>query len=241
MKLFFFTIISSLSYNCFSQSVTFSADTTRISRYFIQGKYTERISSIQWIIQGQTLKFGDQPISVEVTPHQLDTIYFKGYLKKDFDTLICDIQNSGAFVFYYNECCGAFNIYNKSEQKFIEGSINFKIINQIPTNEYLGIIGEAGIIIGLSDTLGSYCRSAMSPNVYPVKLSQIQSCIDSLNCEGICLYSKPDELLWGYSYQEIENLLEILYLPLSSSPLLIEFDPKSKIIFINKKQLNRKK
>lgn len=234
--LLFITFIISII-TSFSQEATFSLDTTRISKFKKNGKYRENISAMEWIIDGKHLKFGDPSIKVKITPNKLDTIYFKGYLKLTYDTIICDIEKPENYILYYNTCCGAFNIHN-SENEFIPGSINFKIINDIPINEFLGILGEAGIKLGCSDTLKPKCRSMLSPNIYPVQILQIDKCLDSLDCKETCLTLKNDNKpFFDYNYKELKKVISFLYMPLSISPLIIEIDTKSETIFINKKRL----
>ena len=238
MKQILFIAFSFLSISCFSQEATFSIDTTRVSQFKINGSYRENISALEWIINGKHLKFGSPPIKVKITPNKLDTIYFKGYRKTVYDTILCDISSPIPYTIFYNTCCGAFNIHQGANKNYFTGSVNFKTINHISVNEYIGIIGETGKIINFSDTIKPACRSAMSPNIYPVKISQINKCTDSLNCKGTCLQVKDqEEPIWDYSYKEIRVITSFLYMPLTSSPLLIEFDPKSEAVFINKKRL----
>jgi hypothetical protein len=45
------------------------------------------------------------------------------------DTIVCNINRTGNFKFYYNECCGGFNIANETG-KFIIGTVIFSIQGQ---------------------------------------------------------------------------------------------------------------
>jgi hypothetical protein len=82
----------------------------------------------EWRINGQTLHYGSKPIIIK-TDNMLDTILFKQYSNSNIDTIICNITKAGNFKFYYNECCGGFNIADETG-KFIIGSIVFSIQGQ---------------------------------------------------------------------------------------------------------------
>tara|TARA_Y100000589_G_C26951197_1_gene546552 strand:+ start:48 stop:776 length:729 start_codon:yes stop_codon:yes gene_type:complete len=238
MKQVLFIAIIFFSINCFSQEATFSIDTTRVRQFKKNGNYRENISALEWIINGKKLKIGSSPIKVNVTPNKLDTIYFKGYRKTKYDTILCDIIKPINYTIFYNTCCGAFNIHQGVNKKYVTGSVCFKTVNHLPVNEYIGIIGESGKKLNFSDTIKPACRSAMSPNIYPIKISQISNCTDTASCKVTCLQvNKQENPIWDYNYKEIEIITSFLYMPLTSSPLLIEFDPKSKAIFLNKKRL----
>ena len=108
----------------FGQTATFSSDTTRFFNETRKDIYN-KIMEAEWRINGQTLHYGSKPITIK-TDNMLDTILFKQYSNSNIDTIICNITKAGNFKFYYNECCGGFNIANESE-KFIIGSIIFRI------------------------------------------------------------------------------------------------------------------
>ena len=120
-------------------------------------------------------------------------------------------------------------------KKLIQGKIVYEIKN--PDNKtYLGTLGETGRIVTYqdTDTLNVECRSAMSPNVYKITFSQIETCKDSLNCnEGMCLQEKgKDEPNWDYGFKTVSTIIDFIFMPLKSDPLIIVYDPKTDAIKI---------
>ena len=212
----------------FGQTATFSADTSRLLRE-TRTDILEQIMEAEWNINGQTLHYGSEPITIE-TDNTLDTIYFRQQRNANVDTLICNINKPGHFTFYYNECCGGFNIADTSG-KFIVGSVIFQIQGQIKAQRYLGTLGETGILINSSsqDTLNPGCRSAMAPNVYQITFSQIEVCTDTVDCtEGTCLLEPgQEELNYAFGFKTISKKLDCLYLPLSNQPIKVTYIPES--------------
>jgi len=215
----------------------FRADTTSFKRWYAKDdrKLPEIITEQVWFINGQEMRYGSVPIMVKVNPNKLDTILYKGYRRKELDTIICNISEAKNYKFYYNECCGAFNIQDESTKKFIQGKIIYQLKNT-DDKTYLGTLGEAGILVKYKkiDTLNVNCRSAMSPNVYNISFRQIEFCKDTLNCnEGICLQEKgKDNPNWNFGYKTVSIKLDILFIPLKSEPLIIIYDPKADTIEI---------
>ena len=214
----------------FGQSATFSADTMRFFRdKFNRRDIYDKIMEAEWKIAGQTLRYGSAPIVVK-TDNRIDTILFRQYKNSKWDTLICNITEAKNYKFQYNECCGAFNVSDETN-KFIIGSVNFRLKGKAKNKYYLGTLGETGIRVTskLTDTLKPGCRSAMSPNVYWLTLGEIEPCKDSLDCyEGTCLYEEGKaELNYEYGYKTISGKLKCLYLPLSIKPIKVIYDPKS--------------
>ncbi len=228
----FITILTSLV--SFGQTATFLADTTRFFNETRKDIYN-KIMEAEWRINGQTLHYGSKPIKIK-TDNILDTILFKQYSNSNIDTIICNITKAGNFKFYYNECCGGFNIANESE-KFIIGSIIFRIQGKDNKKKYLGTLGETGILVNSSskDTLKTGCRSAMSPNVYKLTLSQIEICKDTINCkEGTCLFEKgKKELNYEFSYKTVSKKIDCLFLPLSNQPIKVTYMPQKDRIRID--------
>ena len=210
----------------------FRTDTTRFKRWYKvdDGKLPERITEQVWFINGQELRYGSGVIKVRANLNKLDTILYKGYRKKEFDTIICNISEPKKYKFYYNECCGAFNIKDESTNRFIQAQIIYKLKNP-DYKTYLGTLGEAGIIVNNTDTLNVSCRSVMSPNVYNITFSQIQLCEDRLNCtERTCLQEKgKEEPNWDFGYKIISKKMDILFMPLTQEPIYIIYDPKNGI------------
>lgn len=214
----------------FGQSATFSADTMRFFRdKFNRRDIYDKIMESEWKIDGRTLRYGSAPIVVK-TDNRIDTILFRQFKTSKWDTLICNISEAKNYKFQYNECCGAFNVSDETN-KFIIGSVNFKLKGKTKNRYYLGTLGETGIRVTSqhNDTLKPGCRSAMSPNVYWLTFGEIEPCKDSLHCyEVTCLYEKgKDELNYEYGYKTMSCKLKILYLPLSIKPITVIYDPKS--------------
>jgi hypothetical protein len=228
-QIFIILILDVLTNNLIAQDYAeFQTDTTRFKRY--DGNLPERITEQVWFINGQEMRYGSGAIKVEVNPNKLDTILYKGYKRKKLDTIICNISKAKNYKFYYNECCGAFNIQDKSTNKFVQGKIIYQLKNT-DDKTYLGTLGEAGIIVNRknADTLKVSCRSAMSSNVYNISFSQIELCKDSLNCnEGTCLQEKEkDEPNWDFGYKTVSKKMDILYMPLKTEPIFVIYDPKT--------------
>ena len=95
----------------------------------------------------------------------------------------------------------------------------------------MGTLGETGILVNSSskDTLKTGCRSAMSPNVYKLTLSQIEICKDTINCkEGTCLFEKgKEELNYDFGYKTISKKIDCLFLPLSNQPIKMTYEPRT--------------
>lgn len=205
----------------------FRTDITRFKRY--GGNLPEEVSEQVWLINGQEMRYGSGIVKIKANPNKLDTILYKGYERQKFDTIICNISEPKKYKFFYNECCGAFNIQDESTNRFIQGKIVYQL-KRIDKKTYLGTLGEAGIIVNKNtDTLNVNCRSAMSPNVYHISLRQIEECTDSQNCnETICLQEKGNnEPNWSFGYKTISKKLDVLFMPLKSEPLIIIYDSKT--------------
>ena len=212
----------------FGQTAIFSADTTRFFGETRKDIY-DKIMEAEWRINGQTLHYGSKPITIK-TDNILDTILYRQRYNSKVDTIVCNINRSGNFKFYYNECCGGFNIADETG-KFIIGSIIFSIQGQNNKMKYLGTLGETGILVNSTskDTLKTGCRSAMSPNVYQITFSQIEICKDTIDCkEGTCLFEKGKvELNYEFGFKTISKKIDCLFLPLSNKPIKVAYDPRT--------------
>ncbi len=228
-QIFIILVLSILTNNLVAQGYAeFRTDTTRLKSY--DGNLPESISQQIWFINGQEMRYGSKMVKIKPNPNKLDTILYKGYRKKEFDTIICNISEVKNYKFYYNECCGAFNIQDESTKIFIQGKIIYQL-KSLDNKTYLGTLGEAGIIVNgkNTDTLNVSCRSAMSPNIYNISFKHIEICKDGLNCsEGTCLQEKEnDDPNWRFGYKTISKKLDILYMPLKPEPAIISYDPKT--------------
>lgn len=228
LLILFLTFVAQLSYT--QQFAEFSTDTTRFNQWLSKdnGKLPERISEQEWFINGQRMSYGSGVIKVLVDGNKLDTLLYKGYRRNQFDTIICNISEPKKYTFFYNDCCGAFNIQEDSSNRFIQGEIVYKLKTKKHSSKYLGTLGEIGILINSKsdDTLTVGCRSAMSPNIYNISLQKIKIYKDSTkNTEMICLQEKNSDLpLWDFTYKRIDQKLNFLFMPLKSEPLIIIYD-----------------
>lgn len=215
----------------------FKTDTTRFKSWYSKGdgELPEKISEQLWFINGQEMRYGSGTIKVKVNPNKLDTILYQGYKRTELDTIICNISEPKKYKFYYNECCGVFNIQDESTNKFIQGKIRYQLKNS-DDKIYLGTLGEAGILVTNKniDTLNVSCRSAMSPNVYNISFRQIELCQDGLNCnEETCLQEKgTGEPNWDFGYKTVSKKMDIRFMPLKSEPVIIIYDAKTNKIKI---------
>ena len=211
------------------QYATFSTDSAFAHRWYSEekGGYDPQISEQVWIIRGKELRYGSQALKVELIPGKTDTILFKAYRRPHFDTIICFINEAKHFQFQYNPCCGAFNVKEQGQRGFFRASIIYRLKGE-SSKSYLGTLGETGILLksGEADTLKPFCRSAMSPNVYPISFREIEIC-RSANCEeGTCLQGEAEPEL-NFSYTTISSKLNCLFMPLSAEALVVTYDPIS--------------
>lgn len=229
-----FIFFSVLSSSVVAQEYAeFTTDTTRFRNHYREneGKLRPRIAEQFWFINGQKIYYGSGTIKIQVNPHKLDTILYKGYRRSKFDTIICNISEPKKYTFYYNDCCGAFNIKAQTEKRFIKGLVLFKI--KSPNQKtYMGTFGEAGVIINNKDTLSEDCRSAMSPNVYAISLSEIGPCDDSLNCDDEFCIQNKDILDWEHGFKTVSKKIDFLFMPLKAEPLNVIYDSKTDRILI---------
>lgn len=222
--IFILTIFPSI---IFGQAATFSADTTRFYEEKRSSKdICDKIMEAEWRINGQTLYYGSQPVTIK-TDNVLDTIMFRQRKNSQWDTIICNINRTGNFRFYYNMCCGAFDIADETGN-FIVGSVIFRLHGKDNEKIYLGTLGETGLLVKPTsrDTLQAGCRSVMSPNMYQLTFSEIEICKDTLNCNQVtCLYVKgQQELNYEFRYRIITLKLNCLFLPLSNEPIRVTYD-----------------
>lgn len=222
-----------------AQYAEFSTDTTRFRRFSTKGvdSLPKYISEQEWFINGQKMSYGSGTIRVLVNKDKLDTLLYKGYKRTEYDTIICNIAEPKKYTFFYNDCCGAFNIQDNTTRQFIKGKVTYKLINSKSNDTYLGTLGESGILLSPrnTDTLTVDCRSAMSPNIYSVSLQKIKINKDSSkNDSSICLQEKgTDEPNWDFSYKTIDQKLSFLFMPLKQEPLLIIYDEDADTIKID--------
>jgi hypothetical protein len=211
------------------QTATFSADTSQFFKEKNRNpEIYNKIMEAEWKINGEILHYGSKPISVK-TDNIIDTIYYRQFKNSKWDTLICNINKPKHYIFHFNPCCGGFNISDDTN-KYVIGSVNFNIKNTDNKRQFLGTLGEAGIIVSSKfiSTLEPACRSAMSPNVYQLTLKEFEICKETADYNEVtCLYMKGnEELNYEFSYITTSLKLDCLYLPLSNEPIRVTYDLK---------------
>ncbi len=222
------------NYQAFGQMAIFSAQGISLNNESRRDVY-DQIMEAEWRIHGKTLHYGSSPIEV-TTDEKMDTIFYRQKIKANWDTIICQISKPGNFTFVYNECCGGFNVKDESDH-FVEAKVNFKIKGQDKRRNYIGTLGEAGLLIERDYlvTLMPGCRSAMSPNIYQLTLSEVDFPVDtSLENSSTCLFRIGyQDLYYDFAYRTIGYKFDFLYMPLSNDPILIIYDLKSGSIDVN--------
>jgi len=186
---------------------------------------------MKWIINGKKLYFGSEPIRVIPNKRTIDTILFRHKSNSKYDTIICNIEEACKFSFEYNPCCGSFYLRKENKSK-LSREVKFVISNKDENDLYLGTLGETGILLNKNNVenhINEICRSAMSPNVYPISICKIRKGCNLLNnCEELLCEIQNGEAKNGFEYEVIETQLEFLYLPLSEKTLEVLFDQKTK-------------
>lgn len=187
----------------------------------------EDMKAMQWRINGIELLYGD---TVKITPDEkvFDTVLFKRNGNSDWDTIICNIAQPHQYCFTYNTCCGGFDVYNVTLDKKPKGSALFKLYGKGSGN-YLGFWGETGILANKNPDefpVTSLCRSAMSPNIYWVKLQEIEICKDSTGCTNpesdLECYLIEGKETYEFYYLEKKAITRFIYMPLDDEkPLTV--------------------
>ncbi len=214
----------------FGQTAKFYADTTlawRDAGKNIEAK--ERLMEMEWRMNGQVLHFGSEPMKIRVDKKQPDTLFYKQNNRAKWDTIIYNVKEPKVYKFIYNTCCGGFDIADENDDHLV-GQVNFIIEGQNNKKVYLGTLAEAGLIVTPTNNLLSPgCRSAMSPNIYPLTFREIEICKDSIDCtEGACLYEKGKEQLNDeFGYKTISLKLDCLFLPMSNQPIKVIYNAKT--------------
>ena len=232
MRSIFIILFSIVACSAFAQKqyATFIADTTqlRMSTGRVQSEF-DMAMEMEWKIKGQTLHFGES-IKVEVN-NEVDTFYYHQSNRHNWDTLICLVQEPQTYYFIYNDCCGAFDVYDSTKRRFTASAL-FKFEGTLGSSKYVGTLGENGILVknNRSDTLRPTCRSPMVPNIYFVDFSLVTVCSDTASdcdyytCITIPGAAKDSGFRRKYSYGSF------LSLPLSRDPIEVTFDKMSGVI-----------
>jgi hypothetical protein len=184
----------------------------------------------EWLINGQKLTWGSKPINVALNQNALDTIFFREEGLK-WDTIICKIQSADSIFFRYNDCCGGFNVINRTLKKTIDVNITFDIAS-FSDKHYLGICTGASVLakFNLKDTLKHSCPlSAMSPNVEQIELSEIKP-VNKATKGAIstdCFYTHDKRIDGMFHYKTIKTITSFAYIPLQDEVLKVSYNPKT--------------
>ncbi|MDA9773377.1 hypothetical protein N9B82_00355 [Saprospiraceae bacterium] len=214
---FILVILLFITINVEAQVSTIMSDKTTIrprATAFVQ-KIT---NSVSWKIQGQAFKYGYDPINVEGSINNIDTIYYTSQYSARIDTIICNINKSENFQFRYNSCCSFFNL-SLSDSIYVKQNLKLELMNVELSKKYLVKYGEMGRIV-IPDTeilLTSYGRSAMSSQVFELSIYEIDSCMELNDCKEIAAFIDLDGKYNydGYKYKEVKMLTSLFYLPLN--------------------------
>lgn len=219
------------------QNATFVTDTTRF-----KNSYSDTLNipyyavGDEWIIKGQKMKYGSGEISVETSPGVIDTIFYKGTNRTTFDTMLCIIDQGSSYKFYYNDCCGAFNVEDMNQRKFIRPTVLFDN-SKLDDKLYLGMLGEGSQVVlsnKWKDTLTSECSSAMAPSTMLFGLTEIERSNDSESLSFYCLSKdQAGKKEFDFNYVKMEQEIAFLYLPLSNKPLKVGYSSKTKKVFFS--------
>lgn len=184
----------------------------------------------EWIIAGQRLNYGGQPVKVKVDD-VIDTIFYRTDRNRPYDTILCQINKAETFFFVYNDCCGGFYIAD-SNKRFFSPQLIFTITKTDNKQLYLGKLGDDGTLIqtgnSSSDTLKIHCHSPLLPNVFYLSFQKIAISKDTtLTLENACLETN-NNIDYEFTYKSLKNYCQFLYMPLSNACLRIEINTRKK-------------
>jgi hypothetical protein len=205
-----------------AHTAKFYADTGFVKKQFSFRTLPDRLLKHEWIINGKPLRYGMPPVEIDPDPFRLDTLYFREEKHHDWDTILFNVKEAKSYFFAENPCCGGFDVFNDSG-KPIRGSVVFQLGAKARV-QYLGIFGNAGILLKPTpDTLSHHCGSVMFPNITPVSIQQIRTCMDSTSCEYLECLRKKGELTHGFYYKPISKKLHFSLMPVDDNPIHIVY------------------
>lgn len=216
-----------------SQSATFYADTHRLMQYNQNNSSSEGYGmQMQWIIKGQSLRWGSTPIEVTPTESGVDTIFFKGQDQSKWDTLLCKIKGGSSITFVYSPCCDYFDAVDRNGDRF-EGKVSFMLVGATPAKKkYLGSIDGSGVFMTQSpDTILPFYRSPMLPNTYDVEVKEIRDCFGK-GCQEAAIQKPDGSMEISYHFRIVEEILNFHYLPVSEEPVSVTYDLDSGVVRI---------
>ena len=223
---FFLILFLSHSVNSFAQDkANFYADTAHLYGKWRTNPYE---GFMKWTIQGKSFGWGET-ISVDVTPNQLDTVFFQKSPESTVDTIICDIREARSYKFLHNACCGGFNVRQNDKNK-ITDEIIFILSQKVSDSTIVGTIAETGSFIKGKKTqkMSSICSSAMASNISPVSLGEVTNCGEIEDCIGwMCFYTKGDEDSYSDDLGFKKTYFNFLYMPLNDKPQKMYYNIKN--------------
>ena len=225
------TVLS--AFQAFSQSVEFTADTTRLQRFFKEGEWNLRpfIAEQYWVIDKDTMRYCRQDtLTYQLTDNVLDTLYFMGYRQAHIDTICFKAEQPGHFEFVHNDCCGNFYIRDPETKYFPSTQLTIELVNADPKATYLITQDEAGILYGSGDTLRQACRSAMFSNIYNIGIQEVKPCTATEDCDHLaCLWKNGvEDIDYSFSYELKEQFTKFLFMSMRKEPYHIVYDIKAR-------------
>lgn len=190
----------------------------------------------KWYINGQELKYGSGTVQIKPDPSKMDTILFVGRAGNSVDTILCNIDRPGQYRFFYNACCGIFNVHDMATGAMIRGTMAFHITGLKKKRLYLATMGSTGMIIhnGDNEALADSCSGAMGSNVYKVEVKQIEECHDSLPCEELVCLQKPatGQMEYDFKYFPVSEIMNFRFMPLKNEATVIHYDVKKRTLML---------
>jgi len=217
-----------------NQKAEFTANLNELKKLFHNKEVPKEVLEMEWLINRKKLTFSNEKIEIIPNPQTVDTILFKKNHKSDYDTILCNISKAEKYNFVYNTCCQYFNVKQVSKEKRNRKNavVTFSISKSNENKDYIGIMGEAGIIIRkekVEYSLFHTCSSAMTSNVYHLTLNEVSECKgnDNENCRDLmCVFENNDIQIpkANTSFKITKKVFDFLYLDLNKNTLRIKYN-----------------
>lgn len=226
-RIIFIFISINLSTEIFSQQAKFYCDLTFEEE---SSPLQKQLREMIWSINGKDMRWNADTLAIEIDTIP-DTLVFQSSARANKEIIICSINKAGYYKFVPNPCCGGFYLYNVQEGKFAEAKIQFKIKNGEKLL-FAGKIDESGVIVKNGTAqMTPICRSAMASNICTVSLEEIKIYKDSSKNDAgfYCLLGNdPQNPAMDVPYKKLKQIFSFLYMPMSSEPISIVYDAKTK-------------
>lgn len=230
LKILILILIPFLSY---SQYAEIHADINTLPFEVIEDSSNYHdVYNMEWLLKGQTLKFGSPPIKVKADTTTLDTLFYRSDSENKWESILCNIESGKTYFFDYNMCCGGFLIHSPSDtlqmpvQILIEGS-------EKPKN-YILEYGNTSYLIKSNEILfiKEQCESAMSNDLREIVIYEIKNNVKiEYSNTSTCLIYKEKYI------KPITNrrrrLLNFKYIPLNHTNEKIILNMSTGLIKIN--------